>query len=109
MQGSVEIRIGGIAADLARIVSFSQNPKSAMVVASLLDESRYFIEWTAPELVTDRLEDAVRLLNIQLELTFWHLKWHKIKNDANQRQRLADQAQAWSDEILKMSGLLEQE
>ncbi len=99
------IRLGGIAADLARIVSFSKSPKSAAVVATMLEESRYFIEWTAPELPID---DAARLVEIQRGLTHWRWRWAEAQNDPEARRELAEQAQAWSDEILAMSGLLKE-
>jgi len=108
MQDALPIRLGGLAADLARIVSFSKNPKSAPVVASLLDGSRYFIEWSAPDLLPDRVDDAARLVDIQRGLTRWYRIWHEAQNDPTASKQLAEQARAWSDEVLKMSGLLDQ-
>ncbi|MBM3130513.1 MAG: hypothetical protein FJ009_18030 [Chloroflexi bacterium] len=109
MQDSLPVRLGGLAADLARIVSFSGNPQSAHVVASLLEESRAFVEWSAPDLLPDRVDDAARLVDIQRGLTRWYRIWNDAQNDPAQRARLAEQARAWSDEILQMSGLLDQE
>ncbi|MCI0476028.1 MAG: hypothetical protein L0Y55_07255 [Anaerolineales bacterium] len=109
MQDELPIRLGGLAADLARIVSFSKNHGSAPVVASLLDESSYFVEWSAPDLLPDRVDDAARLVDIQRGLTRWYRIWGDAQNDPAQRAQLAAQARAWSDEILQMSGLLDQE
>ncbi len=109
MKDALPIRLGGIAADLARVFSFSQNPRSAPVLETLMEESRYFIEWSAPDLLPDRVEDAARLVEIQRGLTDWYFNWAAVQNDVTQRAKLAAQAQQWSDEILKMSGLLEQE
>ncbi len=105
LQDTVPIRLGGVGADLARIVSFSKNPKSAPVIETMLEESRYFIEWTAPELPID---DAARLVEIQRELTRWRWDWAQVQNDDEERRRLAEQAQIWSDEVLVMSGLLDE-
>ena len=109
MQDGLPIRLGGLAADLARIVSFSKNPGSAPVVASLLDESLFFVEWSAPDLLPDRVEDAAALVDIQRGLTHWFWIWDQAQNDPTQRARLAEQAQVWSDLVLKMSGLLNAE
>ncbi len=106
---SLNIRLGGLAADLARIVSFSRNIKAIKSVVGLLNESVYFIEWTAPDLLPDRVDDAARLVDIQRGLTHWRWTWSEAQRDPTQRAKLAEQARAWSDEVLAMSGLLEQE
>ena len=106
---TLDIRLGGLAADLARIVSFSQNVRAVQSVEGLLDESRYFIELSAPDLLPDRVDDAARLVEIQRGLTHWYFNWATVQNDTTQRAKLAAQAQQWSDEVLKMSGLLDQE
>ena len=109
LKDALPIRLGGLAADLARIVSFSKNLKSASTVANLLEESRYFIEWSAPTLLPDRIDDAAHLVEIQRGLTYWCWVWHVAQKDPLERERLAAQAHAWSDQVLEMSGLLEQE
>jgi len=75
----------------------------------MLEESRAFIEWSAPDLLPDRVDDAARLVDIQRGLTHWYWNWHEAQNDPVEREKLAAQARAWSDEVLAMSGLLEQE
>ncbi len=99
------IRIGSLAADLARISSFIQVP-ALEAVTSLIEESRAFIEWTAAELPID---DAAQLVDIQRGLTHWWFIWPEAQHHPEQRRRLAEQAQAWSDQVLAMSGLLEQD
>lgn len=105
---NISTRLGGLAADLARVVSASQIP-AATAVSDLLDESRAFIEWTAPSLLPERIDDAARLVDIGRGVTAWYHTWHKIINDPRQRHALAAQARAWSDEVLAMSGLLNEE
>ncbi len=104
LQQNNKVQLGSIAANLARIASFAAVPASA-AVESLLHESKAFIEWTAPAL---HIDAAARLVEIQRDLAYWHLVWPEAQNDATLRVRLAAQAQAWSDETLAMSGLLEQ-
>ncbi len=101
LRQTIPMRLGSVAADLARIASFAEIPANA-AVESLMDESKAFIEWTAADLEID----AARLIEIQRGLARWHFVWLQAQNDANERRKLADQAQAWSDEILGMSGLL---
>lgn len=102
---SVPIRLGGLAADLARVASAAEIP-AIDAVSSLLEESKAFIEWSAPSLP---VEHATRLVEIQLGLAYWQFRWDQIIYDPAECKRLTVQAQAWSDEILAMSGLLESE
>jgi hypothetical protein len=108
LKQDISTRLGGLATDLARVVSASKIPAVA-AVGDLLEESRWFIEWSAPDLLPDRVEDAARLVDIQRGLTHWRWIWDQAQNDPAQRARLAEQAQAWSDEVLAMSGLLNEE
>ena len=75
----------------------------------MLEESRAFIEWSAPDLLPDRVDDAARLVDIQRGLTHWCRVWNEAQRDPIQRAQLAEQARAWSDEVLVMSGLLNEE
>jgi len=105
---AISMRLGGLAANLARIASVAETSVVA-AISTLLAESRAFIEWTAPDLVADRVDDAARLVDIQRGLTRWYRIWNDAQHDSAQRAQLAAQARAWSDEILRMSGLLDQE
>jgi hypothetical protein len=108
LQQDIPTRLGGLAADLARVASASKIPAIA-AVSDLLEESRAFIEWSTPSLLPQRLDDAARLVEIGRRITYWFHTWNHIHNNPDTRQELSGEAQAWSDEILKMSGLLEQE
>lgn len=108
MSQSIPVRLGGVAADIARIASIAQVPAVA-AVTSLLDESRAFIEWGAPDLLPDRVNDAARLVEIQQGLTYWRSIWDQAQHDPTACAQLAEQAQQWSDEVLAMSGLLNTE
>lgn len=108
MADPLNIRLGGLAADLARIVSFSKNIKAIQSVQEMINEGIYFIEWSAPDLLPERIDDAVLLVDIQRGLTHWRWIWNEAQHDPAQRAQLAAQAQAWSDQVLKMSGLLDQ-
>ncbi len=99
----VIIRLGGLAADLARIGSTSANPNNGRVVQLLLEESRRFIEWTAIEL---EVEVAAELLDLQLALTLWLHAWEHASAHAAERALMAHEAVCWSDRVLALSGLV---
>jgi hypothetical protein len=102
MADEVPIRLGGIASNLARVSSFSENSKHHAAVMDLIDESKFFIEWTAAEAEANAQHDLVR---IQVELARWHIragdKW-----DSDTRRALASAAREWSNTVLDISGLL---
>lgn len=97
------VRLGGLAANLARIESFSDHVEHCDVVRNLLEESKFLIEWAAPDL---RLDVQAQLVQLQLRLALWELDWTRIWPDSEQRMAVAKQAQLWSRRVLEMSGLL---
>jgi hypothetical protein len=103
LRDNLSIRLGGLAANLARIKSFSDHPNHREVVESLLDESKFFIEWTAPEA---ELELQAKLVELQIQLAIWQRSWRDIWADPIQRTKVAEQAGVWSKQVLMMSGLL---
>ena len=46
LKDELPVRLGGLAANLARIGSFSKNTGNAEPVGDLVSESKWFIEWT---------------------------------------------------------------
>jgi hypothetical protein len=97
------VRLGGLAANLARIESFSDHVEHCDVVKSLLDESKYLIEWAAPDV---EMDIQAELAELQVLLALWELNWSRIWSDSQQRMAVAEQARHWSQRVLKMSGLL---
>ena len=103
MRDELPIRLGGLAANLSRIKSFSANEASRETVASLIDESKMFIEWTAAQA---EVNTAEKLVELQVQLARWQLQWQNIWLDASKRNSVAEQSNAWSKQVLEMSGLL---
>lgn len=103
LRDGLPIRLGGLAANLARIRSFAAQGGSDDVVESLIDESKWFIEWTAGELGVDR---AAELVALQVQLARWQLQWPRIRHNAEARGRVAEDGAVWSQRVLEMSGLL---
>ena len=98
-----KIRLGGLASNLARIQSFSTHPDHKEEVARLLEESAFFIEWTAGDLPDD---DKLLLADLQRLLVGWRRSWHVIWPDQVRRDEVAQEAGLWSQRILRAAGLI---
>ena len=103
LRDNVPVRLGGLAANLSRIMSFSAHDASREAVESLIDESKFFIEWTAAEA---EVNTAAALVELQVQLARWQRNWERIWADSAQRRKVAEQSGAWSRRVLEMSGLL---
>jgi hypothetical protein len=97
------IRLGGLAANLARIESFSRDVDNQEVVARLLEESAFFIEWTAADVSDDV---RIALAELQRALVQWRRSWDRITADSDELARAADEVGRWSQRILRLAGLL---
>ncbi len=103
LRDELPVRLGGLAANLARIKSFSDHPDHRDAVESLLEESKFFIEWTA---LDAGLDLQAELIELQVQLARWQHSWSKIWADSVQRTAIVEQASDWSKRLLDMSGLL---
>jgi hypothetical protein len=107
LRDGLPTRLGGLAANLARIVSFTNQPnetgKYSAAVGHLLHESEWFIEWNGPDAP---LETQAELVQLQIQLAVWHLAWTQRRMDESQRREMIAQARVWSDRVLELSGLL---
>jgi hypothetical protein len=103
LRDGLPTRLGGLAANLGRISSFVAHGGSQEVVASLIEESKRLIEWTATEMGVDK---AAELVSLQVQLARWELQWPRIRDNAEARGRVAEDGAIWSQRVLEMSGLL---
>lgn len=103
LRDPLPVRLGGLAANLARVESFSDHPEHGEVVERLIEETKFFIEWTAFD-----AGEGVReqLVAYQRQLALWQVTWAGIWSDLERRSAVAKQAGSWSRRILGMSGLL---
>ena len=99
LQDDIRVRLGGIAADLARIASSCCDPLDWEVVQSILEESKFFIEWTAPEAP---LRTKAFLAELQIQLAFWHLLWPRVYTDSQESDKLSQVARVWSKKVLTL-------
>jgi len=103
LRDPLPIRLGGLAADLRRIASSARHETGAASVAEMLEESQYYIEWTAAE---TEPEIAGELVDIQRMVALWRRAWLEAQHSQVLRTLLSVQAKKWSDQVLSYSGLL---
>ena len=106
LQDPIPTRLGGLAANLARLASFSKHDEHQLAVSETIRESKWFIEWTATELSID---ESAELIGLQSQLARWELQSHKEWKNMQWRQELERKSKQWSERLLDMSGLLEAE
>jgi hypothetical protein len=96
-------RMGNLASNLARIKTQIQKLVSPNSIEYLLQESKFFIEWTGKEADIDT---ATELVEIQLQLARWQLRWQDIWESPIERAHVAERCRVWSERVLELSGLL---
>jgi len=96
-------RLGHLASDIARIYSFLDNPANFDTLKDVIEESKYFIEWAAPDAPSN-----VQALfsSIQSKLALCHLHILNNRKDPAELEDLKASAKDWSQRLLEMSGLL---
>ena len=110
LQQDKATRIGGLAANLARVASFvkpdleADNSNNLKAVETIIEESKFLIEWIAPDLP---LDVQTKLVELQIQLSLWHLKFSEISQKPESLKKMITQASVWSKELLKLSGLME--
>jgi len=103
LSDDLPIRLGGLAANLSRIKSFVSHDANREAVDSLIEESKFFIEWTA---TAADIDVAAELVEWQIQLARWQRNWSAIWDDPELRREVAEQSSTWSKRLLALSGLL---
>ena len=94
-------RLAGIAADLARVASSARHATGSESVMEMLEESQYYIEWTAAEA---EIEIAAELVDLQRLIAAWRRVWQEAQQSQAQRILLSVQAKKWSDQVAGYAG-----
>ena len=94
------IRLGGLAATLARISTSARNSTDPAIIVSLLDEASHLIEWTASE---TEPAIAAELVQMQRIISMWQKSWNTASRIPQQRTLLAAQTKNWSDKVTMFS------
>ncbi len=103
LRDPLPVRLAGLAADLRRVASSARREGGSAAVMEMLEESQYYIEWTAAEAEVDV---AAELVDIQIMIVAWRHAWPEAQKTPAQRTLLSLQAKKWSDQVLKYSGLV---
>jgi len=85
------------------VPEFVLSDEPGIVVKKLIEESKFFIEWTAPDA---ELGIQTQLVELQIKLACWQSQWNRIWPDLQHRARVRHEAVDLSDRVLAMSGLL---
>ena len=103
MQDPMPVRLGGLAANLARVKSFAKNQANRDAVYGLFDESKYFIEWTAAEA---EIDTAAELIELQILIATWQQNWNEKWESTGFKDEIVAASVHWSRRILDRSGLI---
>jgi hypothetical protein len=89
-------RLKQLADHLLQIKSLSGH--DAQSTSGLIKDCRYLIEWTAPEMEIDR---AVKLVEIQRQLSYWLFHWENICSDNTKLQQVHQDCGALAQTVLE--------
>lgn len=95
-------RLGHLASDLLRISNFIDTQKNAAAVNDLIEESKFFIEWAAPESPSHIQEF---FSEIQPKLALWQRRFFNRPEEVKTKEELKKHAKAWSGRLIEFSGL----
>ncbi|MBW4457645.1 MAG: hypothetical protein KME55_36170 [Nostoc indistinguendum CM1-VF10] len=104
MQDDVTTRLRRLATHLSQIQSLWTQGSSEDLILALVNESRYFIEWTVPDMVkADDIDRACELVDLVRLLTRWLFHWDDIWTDAEQKQSASVEISYWLQRVLEIS------
>ncbi|MBC1221275.1 hypothetical protein GNF10_36835 [Nostoc sp. UCD121] len=104
IQDDVPTRLHHLAAHLEQIQFLWTGVSSQELMLTLVKESRYFIEWTVPDMVkADDIDRAAELVDLGRLLTRWLFNWENIWSDAEQKQSASLETSYWLRRVLEIS------
>ena len=98
VKDDIPTRLKNLADNLAKINSLSQEATRGDEAISLIRESKYCIEWIAPEINIDM---AAELVDLQRTLSRWQFNWVLMWADTKARMKVAQEANTWSERVLR--------
>jgi len=96
VRDGLPVRLGNVASDLARLSDWACSGQTDEVLVDLMREIAYEMEWSGEC-------GLAELADMQREVCLWRRAWPA----GPARSVLAQRAQAMSDRLLKLSGLLD--
>ena len=104
LKENATMRLGHLASDLGRIASLLGMRVGGETVKTVIEESKFFAEWAAPE-VEPKVQEL--LADIQSFLALTELEWNGSSDRSEWRGVTARQLRYWSDELLKKAGFID--
>ena len=99
----LSIRMERLAQNFSRIGALSVEGVDAETVLALVRESKVFLELTAIDLDVER---AFELVQIQRQLSRWHIHWQQTWTNDVSRLEISTLTQTWVARIQEMAGVL---
>lgn len=99
LRDPLPVRLGGLAADLARAASFAGNARNREAVLSVLEEGKHFAEWAAADAPLAVQSD---LAEVQILLAWWE---RRLRSGTLQPGDIRRAAEQWAERLLQLSGL----
>lgn len=106
LRDRVPVRLGNLASSLLHLRHALRGRTLNVYAVRMLNECRAFAALTFVD-ADARQQDALERLSSQLEQ--WHQDWECIVCDETVREAVAVQVEKWSDVILDVSGILDDE
>jgi hypothetical protein len=104
MQDDVSTRLHRLTNHLSQIYSLWTRESSKDLMLPLVKESRYFIEWTVPDMVEAQdIDRACELVDLVRLMTNWLFDWDNIWSDTEQMQLAASQTQNWLHRVTEIA------
>lgn len=98
LQEPFNMRLGHLAADLARLSTFSNKE----AIRDILEETKFFIEWTAREASFDI--QAI-LSEIQSKVALWQRHIIMQKETSLEIEELRHSAKSWNKKLLELADI----
>ncbi|MDF5725943.1 MAG: hypothetical protein PUP91_36950, partial [Rhizonema sp. PD37] len=107
-KNDIPTRLHQLAENLSQIKNLCVEGSHQESILNLAKESRYFIEWTVPDLVLLDIDLAAELVDLGRVLTRWLFNWEQIWSDATEKSQALQLAEDWIKRVLEISLLQSQ-
>lgn len=107
-KNDIPTRLHQLAENLDQIKNLCVEESHQESILNLARESRYFIEWTVPDMVQVDIDQAAELVDLGRVLTRWLFNWEKIWSDSTEKTKAIQQAEDWFERVLEISQIQSQ-
>ena len=108
VKNDIPTRLHQLAENLSKIKNLYAEGSHQESILNLAKESRYFIEWTVPDMVPLDIDQAAELVDLGRVLTRWLFNWEKIWSDSIEKSKAIQLADDWFKRVLEISLLQSQ-